>query len=89
MKVQVIKRAAIYGRVSTDGQTVDNQLRELRMVAERNGWHIVRKFVEQELIPIEMQAQDGEDMDPAVLGPLQEKIKAGVPPAYELRRVAT
>jgi len=47
MKVQVIKRAAIYGRVSTDGQTVDNQLRELRMVAERNGWQIVEEFVDK------------------------------------------
>src|SRR5215208_3141267 len=36
---------------------------------------LVRKFVEQELIPIEMQQHDGEDMDPAVLKPLQEKIK--------------
>jgi DNA invertase Pin-like site-specific DNA recombinase len=40
-------RAAIYGRVSTDGQTVDNQLRELRMVAERNGWQIVQEFVDK------------------------------------------
>jgi DNA invertase Pin-like site-specific DNA recombinase len=40
-------RAAIYGRVSTDGQTVDNQLRELRVVAERNGWQIVQEFVDQ------------------------------------------
>ena len=40
-------RAAIYGRVSTDGQTVDNQLRDLRMVAERNGWQIVREFVDK------------------------------------------
>jgi DNA invertase Pin-like site-specific DNA recombinase len=34
-------RVAIYTRVSTSGQTVDNQLRELRAVAERHGWHIV------------------------------------------------
>src|SRR5215831_2176980 len=47
MKDEKIKRAAIYGRVSTDGQTVDNQLRELRMVAERNGWQIVQEFVEK------------------------------------------
>jgi len=40
-------RAAIYGRVSTDGQTVDNQLRELRVVAERNGWQIVQEFIDQ------------------------------------------
>jgi DNA invertase Pin-like site-specific DNA recombinase len=40
-------RAAIYGRVSTDGQTTDNQLYELRMVAERNGWQIVQEFVDK------------------------------------------
>ena len=28
-------RAALYARVSTDGQTVENQLQELRAVAER------------------------------------------------------
>jgi len=37
---------------------------------------LVRKFVEQELIPIEMQTGDGEETDPALLGPLQEKVKA-------------
>lgn len=41
------KRAAIYARVSTDGQTTDNQLRELRLVAERNGWEIVQEFIDQ------------------------------------------
>lgn len=47
MKDVKTKRVAIYGRVSTDGQTVDNQLRELRMVAERNGWQIVQEFVDK------------------------------------------
>jgi len=41
------KRAAIYARVSTDGQTTENQLRELRLVAERNGWQIVHEFIDQ------------------------------------------
>ena len=36
-----IKRAAIYVRVSTDGQTVDNQRLELKQAAERAGWEIV------------------------------------------------
>lgn len=35
------KRAAIYLRVSTDGQTTDNQLRVLEEVAERSGWDVV------------------------------------------------
>ena len=34
-------RAAIYIRVSTDGQTVDNQRLELEQAAERAGWKIV------------------------------------------------
>lgn len=36
-----MKRAAIYVRVSTDHQTVENQIRELRQVAERRGWEVV------------------------------------------------
>ncbi len=41
------KRVALYARVSTDGQTTDNQVRELRTVAERNGWQIVGEFIDQ------------------------------------------
>ena len=47
MKNGMTKRAAIYARVSTDGQTTENQLRELRLVAERNGWPITQEFVHQ------------------------------------------
>jgi DNA invertase Pin-like site-specific DNA recombinase len=35
------KRAALYVRVSTDAQTVENQIRELRQVAGRRGWDVV------------------------------------------------
>lgn len=35
------KRVAIYARVSTSNQTVENQLAELRVVAERNHWNVV------------------------------------------------
>jgi DNA invertase Pin-like site-specific DNA recombinase len=38
------KRVALYVRVSTDGQTVDNQRRELEAVVERHGWQIVETF---------------------------------------------
>jgi DNA invertase Pin-like site-specific DNA recombinase len=34
-------KVALYVRVSTDGQSVDNQERELREVAEAKGWDIV------------------------------------------------
>ena len=38
------KRAAIYVRVSTDRQTVENQVRELRQIAERRGWEVVEEY---------------------------------------------
>ena len=37
-------RAAIYLRVSTDGQTTDNQRRVLEEVAERRGWSVVDTY---------------------------------------------
>jgi Resolvase, N terminal domain len=38
------KRAAIYVRVSTDKQTIENQVRELRQIAERRGWQVVEEY---------------------------------------------
>ena len=38
------KRAALYVRVSTDAQTVENQIRELRQVAERRGWEVIEVY---------------------------------------------
>ena len=38
------KRAALYVRVSTDAQTVENQIRELRQVAKRRGWDVVQVY---------------------------------------------
>ncbi len=40
------KRIALYARVSTDGQTVENQLRELKTAAKRNKWKIVETFTD-------------------------------------------
>lgn len=40
-------RVAIYARVSTDGQTVNNQLEELRSVADRHGWIIAAEFIDR------------------------------------------
>jgi DNA invertase Pin-like site-specific DNA recombinase len=42
--VSAKKRAALYVRVSTDKQTVENQIRELRQVAERRGWEVVQVY---------------------------------------------
>lgn len=41
------KRAALYLRVSTDQQTVENQRMALEAVAERRGWQIVATFADQ------------------------------------------
>ncbi|MFY9838301.1 MAG: recombinase family protein [Xanthobacteraceae bacterium] len=38
------RSAAIYVRVSTDKQTIENQLRELRRIAERRGWEVVDQY---------------------------------------------
>jgi DNA invertase Pin-like site-specific DNA recombinase len=38
------RRVALYARVSTHGQTAENQLRELRAVADRSGWIVVQTF---------------------------------------------
>ncbi|HYZ39321.1 MAG TPA: recombinase family protein [Stellaceae bacterium] len=38
------KRAALYLRVSTDGQTTANQLRELEAVAAAKGWNVIAVF---------------------------------------------
>lgn len=37
---------AIYSRVSTSSQNIENQVRELRQVAERHGWQVVREFTD-------------------------------------------
>lgn len=42
-----MKRAAIYVRVSTDSQTVQNQLDVLNEVAQRSGWNIVHVFADE------------------------------------------
>jgi hypothetical protein len=48
--------AAIYVRVSTDKQTVENQVRELRQIAERRGWEATKGRIPTE--PVEQIEQD-------------------------------
>src|SRR6202162_5310776 len=43
-KEPIMKRIAIYLRVSTSKQETSNQRRELEAVAKRSGWEIVRVF---------------------------------------------
>lgn len=40
------KQVAIYARVSTGEQTPDNQLKELRVVAERMDWQIAQEYID-------------------------------------------
>jgi DNA invertase Pin-like site-specific DNA recombinase len=40
------KRVAVYARVSTDGQTTENQQRELHVAVERNGWTIAAEYID-------------------------------------------
>lgn len=43
-----MKRVAVYTRVSTaDGQTIDNQLRDLHIAGERMGWDIVAHYSDE------------------------------------------
>ena len=40
-------RVALYARVSTDRQSTENQLAELRAAAERLGWDVVEEFTDR------------------------------------------
>ncbi len=40
------KRVALYARVSTKGQTVENQLLDLRHYAEARGWQIIGEYTD-------------------------------------------
>jgi len=42
-----MKKVAIYARVSTDSQTVENQLQELHEVAQRHGWTVVATYTDE------------------------------------------
>jgi DNA invertase Pin-like site-specific DNA recombinase len=45
-RLQPPLRAALYARVSTDRQSTENQLIELRQTAARLGWEVVGEFVD-------------------------------------------
>jgi len=42
-----MKKVAIYARVSTDKQTCENQLTELRTLAQRMGYTIAQEFIDE------------------------------------------
>jgi DNA invertase Pin-like site-specific DNA recombinase len=41
------KKVVIYARVSTDRQTVENQLQDLHSIADKNGWEVVDTFTDE------------------------------------------
>jgi DNA invertase Pin-like site-specific DNA recombinase len=45
-KISKPQRVALYARVSTDKQSTENQLTELRDAAKRMGWDVVEEFVD-------------------------------------------
>lgn len=55
------KRVAFYARVSTDGQTVENQLQELQAIAEKHGWQVVQIFKDEGI-----SGSKGRDKRPAL-----------------------
>jgi len=46
-KPHKLRRVALYARVSTDRQSTENQLRELREAAERLGWEVAAEFIDR------------------------------------------
>ena len=60
MTISRRRRVAIYARVSTTSQTVDNQLQELRAVASRLNYEIVGVFADQGI-----SGSKGRDQRPA------------------------
>ena len=44
MMAKAARRASLYVRVSTDHQSVENQVRELKLVAERRGWTVIEVY---------------------------------------------
>jgi DNA invertase Pin-like site-specific DNA recombinase len=54
------KKVGLYLRVSTAGQTVENQRQDLMRVAEQRGWHVVEEYVDHGI-----SGSKGRDQRPA------------------------
>ena len=65
-----IKKVALYARVSTDHQTTENQLRELRGVANRNGWIVAKEYIDHGI-----SGAKGRDKRPAFDALLKDAIR--------------
>lgn len=64
------RKVAIYARVSTDSQTTENQLRELREVAARNGWEIAQEYIDHGI-----SGAKGRDKRPAFDSLLKDAVR--------------
>src|SRR3546814_13738492 len=61
-----MKRAAIYARVSTDGQTISNQMLDLETVAARMGWPIVAVHADEGIPGTQNRERVGEGQSVSV-----------------------
>jgi len=68
-----MKGIAIYARVSTDKQTCENQLQELRVIAERMNYTIVAEFVDNGISGLKTR-QDRPALDQLMKSATQRKF---------------
>ena len=64
------KRAALYLRVSTDGQTPENQRLALEAVAQRRGWTVVETYEDNGI-----SGAKGRDKRPAFDAALKDAVR--------------
>lgn len=67
------KRIALYARVSTDKQTCENQLQELRVIAERMNYTIVAEFIDNGISGMKTR-QDRPALDQLMKSATQRKF---------------
>ncbi len=70
MNAKKMSKVALYVRVSTDGQSVNNQERELREVAKAKGWEIVEVYNDTGI-----SGAKGRDGRPALDKALREAVQ--------------
>jgi DNA invertase Pin-like site-specific DNA recombinase len=68
-----MKKVAIYARVSTDKQTCENQLQELRAIAERMNYTIVAEFIDNGISGMKTR-QDRPALDQLMKSATQRKF---------------
>ncbi len=69
-----MKRVALYARVSTGGQTVENQIRELRAaIARRPDWQVSEEFIDEGI-----SGSKGRDKRPALDRMLKAVIRGEI-----------